>query len=442
MDASRLLEIHPPHSPQAEEKFIGVCVSEPNTIDDGLDRGLTKEDFFNPTYGDVWNIISEMRRNNSSIDLSTIIQFSEDRKYILDIGKIGEACAGVFSFSSHLEYLNTILEKSKLRKLQVVCKNIIYETVEMEHEPDKVISHAEEKILEINSARGCADFKYQDIVAKESLREIEKIREKRKELNALGKNSQPIGLPTGFRELDRVTTGFKGGQMVIVAARPSIGKTSFVMQMKDTIAEHGFPVGVISLEMTAESLMMKTLSGHSGINSRIIRAGNTSDSELEKLNKSCYEVSKLPIIYVDVPRLSVAQLISKSRRLVSRHGVRAIVIDYIQLMSGDDNFKRLEEVNEISRTIKALALELNITMIGIAQLNRRAEDGEPQMHHLRESGNLEQDADIVLLLHRLDQAAHHKQFEYPMSLILAKHREGPITKIDLTFDGERTKFIE
>ena len=436
-----ILDIRAPHSKEAEKNIIGVFLGDPSLIDEAIDSGLNKNDFYLPHFGDAWSILSEMRASGIAIDISTVAQYATDHKYSIDLPQLGLASASFISFDPFKEYLKTILDKSKLRKLQALCKNIIYETIESEHDPEKVISMAEKGILGIES-ESVKDFRTQEDVSRATLNEVAVVMEKREELNKQGKSALPVGLPSGFRELDRMTTGFKEGQMVIIAARPSVGKTSFVMQLKDTIAMAGFPVGVITLEMSPESLMLKSISGKSGVDMRHIRAGNIHSEEYDKLNSACYDVGKLPIIYVDVPRMSVASLISKSRRLVTKFNVKAIVIDYIQLMRGDENKDRFDEVNQISFAIKSLARELNIVMIAVAQLNRKADEGEPQMYHLRESGNLEQDADIILLLHKKEQQAHHKQFEYPMSLIMAKHREGPVTKIDLTFDGERTRFIE
>lgn len=430
-----------PHSIEAEKALLGTIISEPYHLDSAIDSGLTPDDFFSQTHQELFRALSDMRNSGISIDVVTLSQYLEDNK-ILDGGitLIGDIASSYVSPISS-EHIKTIFNKSMLRKMQKALYNGLYEISEREHEPEAVIADIEKVVLEVSDGGESHKTKIQQDVVCSTLEQIEKTVKYRKELDANGRHSEPIGIPTGIRELDRLTTGLRGGQMWVIAARTGVGKTAFALQMTRAAASLNYPVGFITMEMSAENLLMRIISREASIDSMKIRSGTISDHELNQLKIHGDRLKKLPIFYEDVPTLSASRLGGKIRRLIARHGVKLIVIDYLQLMSGEGKGEqRYQELGKISRTVKSLSMEYNIPIVALAQLNRDAAEGEPKLHHLRESGNIEHDADTILLLGAKESVDN--PFEQPMILNIAKQRDGAVAEIDIVFNKKIGLFEE
>jgi replicative DNA helicase len=259
------------------------------------------------------------------------------------------------------------------------------------------------------------------------------------------KRGKPIGIATGFTDLDRMTGGLKAGQLIIIAARPSMGKSAFATN----IAEHAclrdqVPTALFSLEMTGEELMERVLCTQSNVKLQRVRDGFMSKDEMATLGRKVGQIVDAPLYLDETPSLSIAAFRARARRAVAKYGVKLLIVDYLQLMKGSTKRAAMDrrlEIDEISSGLKATAKELGVPVIALSQLNRDAEErAEPKLSHLRESGSIEQDADVVALLHRPERVSHKEEDKGKAVLILAKQRNGPVGRIELHFDAEITQF--
>lgn len=440
------------HSPEAERCVLGAMLSDPESVIDEVAQTLRAEDFFNPAHQTLFNCIVDMRNRALPIEPSTVLQYLEDRKIALSVGGapvLGELAAGVISVLTSPAHTETVRAKSILRNLQQACAKIVYNTQERQHEVEEVLDEAEKGIFEIADRA----ITTSTITSKEAVR-LSTLSIQR----AIEMKGRYDGIVTGFLGLDQLTTGFKPGEMIVVAARPGVGKTAFALTIAlnflkerwdsnlQRFTKPGYGVGFFSLEMTAEQLMLRLIASSANVGLQSIRKGELSMSDLDGIAMISEEVAALPLYIDESSMLSITQLRAKARRLKQRHHIDVIVIDYLQLLTSSsekakDN--RQVEVAEISRGIKALAKELSIPIIVLAQLNRKSEEGnaEPALHHLRESGSIEQDADTVMLLNRSFELEEGVR-GYKATVHIAKQRSGPVGKVDLRFIGEYTRFEE
>jgi replicative DNA helicase len=360
---------------------------------------------------------------------------------------LGELSAGVISMLTAPEHIETVRTKSLLRRLQQACAQIVYSAQERQHEVDAVLDEAESQIFKITQSGVSPSFVTAHKAVDATLGIIER---------TMAMKGKYDGLPTGIDELDRMTTGFKGGEMIVIAARPGIGKTALALtfaknflkerydEKLERFVKPGHPVGFFSLEMSAEQLMLRLLSSYSNVSLQAMREGRLSKQELDALAVVAEEVASLPLLIDESSMLNIGQLRAKGRRMKQMYNISVIIIDYLQLLSSTSEKARENrqiEVAEISRGIKGLARELNIPIIVLAQLNRKPEEGnqEPALHHLRESGSIEQDADIVMLLSRkLEKEEGESSFR--AQLHIAKQRNGPTGKVELVFHGAYTRY--
>ncbi|NDF17048.1 MAG: replicative DNA helicase, partial [Verrucomicrobia bacterium] len=345
------------------------------------------------------------------------------------------------------------------------CARIVVGAHERPHEVQNILDEAERDILEIRGRRETQGIVRAAEVAPRTIAMIEQL--------IRGKGFYG-GIPSGFDELDQMTTGFKGGEMIVIAARPGVGKTALALSMarhilrqrldpsKNELVRPGYPVAFFSLEMSAQQLMFRLLSSHAGLDSEQIRRGQLSDSQITALRGVAAEISDLPLLLDESSLLSIGQLRARARRLKKMHHIEILFVDYLQLLtSGTDRAResRQVEVSEISRGLKALAMELNVPVVVLAQLNRKPEEtnSDPALHHLRESGSIEQDADVVLLLSRESEKEGGESAETPSEdeetarsrlaqrgiickLNIAKQRNGPTDRIRLLFQPRFTRF--
>ncbi|MFZ5806392.1 MAG: replicative DNA helicase [Verrucomicrobiota bacterium] len=449
------------HSLESERSLLGAMLSEPETvIDEAVDKGLRAEDFFNPAHQELFRALQDMRNKSTPIDTSTVLQYLADRKLTETVGGaalLGDLAAGVVSVMTAPAHIRTVRQKSILRRLQHACTKIVYDAHERQHDVDAVVDEAESLIFGITDHAASQQISSSRQVVDQALELIVHIAKHR------GKGLYS-GIPSGFDDLDRLTTGFKGGEMIVLAARPGVGKTALALSMaknfvkerydekEDRFVKPGHRVGIFSLEMTTQQLMLRLLAAHANVSLQKIREGNLSDQEIMGLRAVADEMAELPLFMDESSILTISQLRAKARRMKQMHGTEIFIIDYLQLLTSTSDKARENrqvEVSEISRGIKALALELNVPIIVLSQLNRRPEDSmaEPALHHLRESGSIEQDADVVMLLNRVEtkegetETVQHKNtFATRCKLNIAKQRNGPTDKIDLLFRGECTLF--
>lgn len=454
-----LENIAPIYSEDAEKHVLGAMLSGSDDAIDLATEKLQARDFFNPGFQILFEAMRDMRSSSLPIDPSTVFQYLEDRKLAETIGGgaavLGELASTVIPALTAPTHIETVRSKSLLRQLQQSCARIVYDAQERQHEVDEVIDEAEKAIFQISEQGVSQAYRDAKDVIGTTIDMIES-RMKRKGLYD--------GVPSGFDELDKLTTGFKPGEMIVIAARPGVGKTAFALSMaknflkerydedEDRFVKPGHPVGMFSLEMTSEQLMLRMLASCANVRLQAIRDGTLSQQDIDLLIKVGEDLAGNPLYIDESSMLNITQLRAKARRLKQQHNVAILIIDYLQLLTSSsekarDN--RQVEVAEISRGIKALALELKIPIIVLAQLNRKPEDsgGEPAIHHLRESGSIEQDADVVMLLNRSftkDGEAEEINNQHGRALKatvnVAKQRNGPTDKIDLLFQADYTRF--
>ncbi|MFH1067392.1 MAG: replicative DNA helicase [bacterium] len=448
-------------SAESERSLLGAMLSDPTAVvDQAMEEKIRPEDFFNPAHQELFRALTGMRNANMPIDPGTVLQYLEDRKLTDIVGGpalLGELAAGVVSVLTAPAHMKTVRQKSLLRHLQQVCAQIVYHIHEKQHDVEGIMDEAESLIFGITDKAVSQSISSSRQVVESALELVEKI----KKSKSKGLYS---GIPSGFDALDALTTGFKPGEMIVIAARPGMGKTALALSMaknfikerydekEDRFLKPGYRVGVFSLEMTNQQLMLRLLASHANLGLQKIREGNLSESDLRGLRDIADEVAEMPLFLDESSMLTVSQLRAKARRMKQLYGVEIFIVDYLQLLTSSsekarDN--RQVEVSEISRGIKALALELKIPIIILSQLNRRPEEGrgEPALHHLRESGSIEQDADVVMLLSRVENNAgepetikHGEGFATKYRLNIAKQRNGPTDSVNLLFHGMYTRF--
>ena len=341
-------------------------------------------------------------------------------------------------------YLEIVREKYLLRKLITTCSGVVGKVFDYEGNVEELLDEVEKEVLRVNESREQTGIKPIRDLVNHAISTIEHFWERKGELS---------GLATGFSDLDKMTDGLHGGEMIVIAARPSMGKTSLAMNIAEHAAvELKLPVGVFSLEMSAESLMLRMMCSLARVNMRHIRDGFMSEADFPKLHHAAGRLSGSKLFIDDSAGLSILQLRARARRMAQQHGIKLFVIDYLQLLNStarraQDN--RQQEIADISSGIKALAKELNVPIIVLAQLNREIEkdkNRKPRMSDLRESGSIEQDADLVGLLYKPnagddeDGAVTEEGDGLPVSLVIAKQRNGPTGDIHLTFLKPYTRF--
>ena len=341
-------------------------------------------------------------------------------------------------------YLDHVREKYVLRKLIQTCTSVVGKVFDYEGEVEALLDEVEKEILHVNESRVQSGTRPIKDLVNTALTTIEKFWERKGELG---------GLATGFADLDRMTDGLHGGEMIIIAARPSMGKTSLAMNIAEHVAmELKLPVGVFSLEMTAESLIMRMMCSQARVNLRSIREGFMAESDFPKLMNTSGLMARAPLFIDDTAGLSILQLRARARRMAQQHGIKLFVIDYLQLLNSTARRaqeNRQQEIADISSGIKALAKELNVPVIVLSQLNRELEKDKsrkPRLSDLRESGSIEQDADLVGLLYKPnagddeDGATAEESDGVAVNFLIAKQRNGPTGDVNLTFMKPYTRF--
>ena len=448
-EAGPALDRLPPHSVECEQGVLGCALLDPNQcIGECIEK--LKDDgrlaFYDLRHQTIYETLAEMFNARKAIDLITVQQHLKDRQLLDQVGGIAylsQLQDAVPSAANLSYYLDHVREKYVLRKLITTCSGVVGKVYDFEGEVESLLDEVEKEILRVNESRVQSGVIPINTLVHDAIATIE---------NYFGRQGQLGGLATGFIDLDKMTDGLHGGEMIVIAARPSMGKTSLAMNIAEHVAvELKLPVGVFSLEMSSASLILRMMCSLARVNLRSIREGFMSEADFPKLTTAAGRLSAAKLFIDDTAALSILQLRARARRMAQQHGIKLFVIDYLQLLNSTAaraKENRQQEIADISSGIKALAKELNVPIIVLAQLNREIEkdkNRKPRMSDLRESGSIEQDADLVGLLYKSEsgedeEAAPVESDGLSVSLVIAKQRNGPTGDVHLTFLKPYTRF--
>ena len=432
----------PPQNVEAEQSVLGGILIENDAINK-VTEIVTPDDFYRDAHRKIYNALINLTERDEPADLVTLTNELRKQNQLDSIGGASYIASLIDSVptAANIEYYARIVkEKGILRKLIQTSTEIITQSYEDRSDVEIFIDEAERAIFEISERRIKPSFYPIREIVKQSFKTIERLFE-RKEL--------VTGVPSGFRELDQKTAGFQPSDLIIVAGRPSMGKTAFCLNVAQYAAiEKKTPIVIFSLEMSKEQLVIRMLCSEARVEGTKLRTGFLSESDWPRLTLAAGNISEAPIFIDDTAALSVLELRAKARRLKAEHGLGMIVVDYLQLMKGRLRAEsRQQEISEISRSLKALAKDLNVPVIAVSQLSRKTEERQgmrPQLSDLRESGAIEQDADLILFIYR--DEVYNRSEDNPnrgkAEVIIGKQRNGPIGKVDLAFLDKYTTFKE
>lgn len=439
----------PPQNIEAEQSVLGAMLIEKEAIPKVMEI-LRDTDFYREAHRVIFNAMLELYNKNEAVDMITVTEILKRDNKLEDVGGIAyvTSLANAVPTAANVTYHASIIEeKSILRQLVSVSTQIASMGYEANDDVKNIIDSAESKILEISNRKKTADFTPINEIVLDSFKSIEAL---------MGNKTGLTGLPTGFEDLDNLTSGLHGSDFIILAARPSMGKTAFALNVVQNVAIRaakkvgGAPktVAFFSLEMSKEQLVQRMLCAEANIDSQRLRIGELRDEDWAMLINTADTLSSANIYIDDTAGITAMDMRSRARRLKAEHGLDLIVVDYLQLMQGsgkkNNNGDRQQEVSEISRSLKALARELDVPVIALSQLSRSVEARQvkrPMLSDLRESGSLEQDADIVAFLYREDYYNPETENKNITELIIAKHRNGPVDTVNLFFHKQYTKFV-
>jgi replicative DNA helicase len=429
----------PPQNIEAEQSVIGSVLLENEAIGTVIEH-LTSGDFYKDSHKKIFNAMLELYEKSEPIDLITLTELLNRKEQLEAVGGASylSAIVSMVPTSANAKYHAKIVkEKSILRSLITTSTEIVTECYDTEQDVHELLDKAEAKIFGISETAVRQTYVHVKHVVKDTIELVDKLFDKKEHIT---------GLATGFTDLDEATTGFHPGDLIVIGARPGMGKTAFCLNIIAHAAiEDNVPVAVFSLEMTKEQLVLRMLCGEAEVDSKAVRSGYHSKEDYRKLVNAAGRLSEAPI-YIDDSFNTILDIRAKARRLKAEHGLGAIIIDYLQLMgSSGSNVAREQVISEISRSLKALAKDLSVPIIVISQLNRsceqRGDKKNPIIADLRESGAIEQDADIILFLYRDEYyKKHESQKKGIAELDIAKQRNGPTKVIDLAFIETYTKF--
>ena len=435
----------PPQAVDVEEAVLGAMMIEPNCVPDVLER-LTAECFYKEANRKIFSAISALTKDHEPVDIFTV---AEALKRTGDLETVGgpyylSLLSSKVGAAAHVEYhVNILLQKHIQRELITISAEVQRDSFDDSIPVDDLLNNAQQKLFELAERNMKRETLPVQDVLKDTVAEIEANQDRTDGLS---------GVPSGFTGIDKVTLGWQESDLVIIAARPSMGKTAFVLTMARNMAvDHHIPVAFFSLEMSSKQLVKRLLVSETGLSSEKIRGGKRLlDYELVQLHERIKDLSAAPLFIDDTPSISIYELRSKVRRLVRNAGVKLIIIDYLQLMTGPPELRgmREQEVSNISRSLKAIAKEMSSPVIALSQLSRDVEkrggNKIPQLSDLRESGAIEQDADIVMFIHRPDYYGTEDEGAVPgqAQIIIAKHRNGSTDVVPMIFRKNEARFVD
>lgn len=438
-----MLDRVPPQNIEAEQSVLGAMLIEKEAISK-VAEFLRPEDFYRESHRLIYATILELFGKNDAVDLITVTENLRKEDKLETVGGISYITSlanSVPTAANVLYHAKIVEEKALLRQLINVSTEIAGMGYEANDDVENILDQAEKKILDVSNRRIGQDFIPIKTIIFDAFNKIEQL---------YASKGGITGIPTGFKDLDRLTAGLQPSDLILIAARPSMGKTAFVLNIAQNIAiREKKAVAFFSLEMSKEQLVQRMLCAEAAIDSQRLRIGELEENDWKKLVLAADRLSSAPIFIDDTAGITVLEMRAKARRLKIEHDLQLVIIDYLQLMQGTTSSSRSEnrqqEISEISRSLKALARELHVPVIALSQLSRSVESRQskkPMLSDLRESGSLEQDADIVAFLYREDYYNPDTENKNITEVIVAKHRNGPVDTIQLFFHKQFTKFSD
>lgn len=432
-----------PSAPEAEASLLGTMLVYPSSTRIAMEEGLSEEDFFVEANRKIFAVASELYNSGEQIDITTVFTRLNDKNLLNETGgieyltKLSDAAVTSYNTKSYVELIR---DKAIARKMIEAAEKISEDGFENSSDIDEYLDESERLILDISRNRKTAEFRSPTDVMNAVMQQVQMMSENRSDIT---------GYKTGFVELDHTLHGFQKGDLVILAARPAMGKTAVALNLAMNVANYNpsGAVAIFSLEMPAEQLGMRLLSARSHVAGDKIKTGRLGNEDWNAVNEAAADLSKLPVYIDDTSTIKIPEIFSKCRRLQAEHGLNLVLIDYIQLITGSSkrsSESRQQEVSDISRSLKGLARELKVPVIALSQLSRTVEQREnkrPMLSDLRESGAIEQDADIVMMLYRdayYNEESKEKANETGserLEINIAKHRNGATRTVNVAFEG-------
>ena len=427
-----------PQSDDAEQAVLGSMLASKDAANKTI-QWLRSQHFYKDAHIKIFSAMVELFDRNEPIDTVSVIDILKKKKELDSVGGAYYITGLVESVptTAHIErYSKIVLEKALLRQLILLSQDIAKEAYDDSQEIDDILDTVEKSIFSITQNRLKGGFQHIDPILSDTFDKIDKLSSKKGSI---------IGIPSGLLDLDAKTSGFQDGDLVIIAGRPGMGKTALALSiMRNASVDDGIGIGMFSLEMANHQLAMRMLCSEARVDSHLVRTGNLPKTHWKNLSLSVGNLAEAPIHLDDTPALTVLELRAKARRLKAEKDVGMVIVDYLQLMQGPKGVEsRQQEISVISRSLKALAKELNVPVIALSQLSRAVEqraDHKPQLSDLRESGAIEQDADVVIFLYRPWVYSQDSDDEGKAEIILAKQRNGPTGSIKATFISRFARF--
>ncbi|MBP7262560.1 MAG: replicative DNA helicase [Spirochaetia bacterium] len=428
----------PPHNAEAEQASLGALLLDPDAVPHVL-RYLRPDDYYVNANKHVFSAIVSLFEKGQKADLITL---ADEMRALGTLDQAGGPAyiaklTDAVPSSANVEYYAKIVRDSSVRRSVIrLSADIRQKAQDDSIETSLLLDELQESIFDVSQDRQSVTYKSVKEVVPETMRLIEKLSKS---------TSQYTGIPTGFSQLDSMTSGFQNSELIIIGARPSVGKTAFALNVASHMAlREKVGVGFFSLEMPDVSLMNRLLASEARINSEKVRSGLIKPSDIQSLMDAASRIYEAPFYFVDVPNIKLLDLRSLARRMKSEKDVKIIFIDYLTLITHENaDLPRWEQISSISRSLKALARELRIPVVALSQLKREAEGKQPSMADLRESGSIEQDADVIMFLHRereIDKRQDERSGHIATELLIAKQRNGPVGLVNLLFFPNYTRF--
>ncbi len=433
------LEKIPPQNLDAEQSVLGAMLIDKDAVVKAIEI-LKPQDFYRDANGHIFQAMVSLFDRGEAVDLITLAEELRQLGLLDQMGGVSYVAglANSVPTSANVEiHARIVQEKSLLRNLISVSTRIAQMGYQAEEEIESLLDRAEQMIFELAQRKAYSNFIPLKTILTQTFQRIEFLHQSKGGIT---------GVPSGFRDLDKLTSGFQNSDLIIVAARPSMGKTSLCLNIAQYAGiRKKLPVAVFSLEMSREQLVTRILCGEAMVDQQKVRTGQLSDEDWQKLTKAAGPLSQAPLYIDDSPSISVVEMRAKCRRLKSESGLAMVIIDYLQLMQGNRKTEnRQQEISDISRSLKSLARELQVPVIALSQLSRAVEqrqDKKPIMADLRESGSLEQDADLIIFIYRDEYYKPDTDKQGIAEIIIGKQRNGPVGSVELGFFKEFTKFV-
>lgn len=429
----------PPHNVEAEQSVLGSLMIDRDAII-RVASYVKPEDFYLAANSSIYQAILELYNRREPTDFVTLTDELERKNQLEDVGGVGYLSSLLNSVPTavHVEYYARIVERTAmLRRLIDAGTSIVGIGYQDNVETEEAIDAAERALFNVSQRRSSRDFQSIADILDRFFDQIDYLQQHRGDV---------VGVPTGFTDLDQLTGGLQRSDLIIVAARPSMGKTAFSLGLAyGSAVQHGKTVGIFSLEMSAEQLVQRLLATETGVDSHRLRLGMINEDEWDRISRAFGRLAEANIFIDDSATASVMDVRSKARRLQAEYGLDLVIVDYLQLMTGGRRDNRVQEISEISRGLKGLARELNVPVIALSQLSRAVEsrsDHRPMLSDLRESGSIEQDADIVMFIYREEKYDENSDKKGIAEIIVAKHRNGPVGSLNLRFFERTARFAD